>query len=201
MNIDGTNVALPNAAWVNEPADASFDEERGVLTIVAPARTDWFIDPASGESTDSAPALVAPIDGDFALSARVHVGFAATFDAGVLVIRHSAAEWAKLCFEYSPQGQPMVVSVVTNGVSDDANSMPIEGDEVYLRISRTGRAWVFHYSEDGRLWHFVRHFRLAADAPAAVGFLAQSPTGEGSSARFSEIAHTSSPSQDIRGGD
>lgn len=201
MTIDGTNVSLPGATWVNEPAGASFDAEQGTLTITAPGHTDWFIDPALGNRTDSAPALVAPIEGDFTLSARLRVGFRATFDAGVLVIRHSPTQWAKLCFEYSPQGQPMVVSVVTNGVSDDANSTPIDGDEVYLRISRTGHAWVFHYSRDGRLWHFVRHFRLTADAPASVGFLAQSPTGEGSTTLFSEIARTSSPPQDIRGGE
>lgn len=200
MSIDGTQVSLPDATWVNDPADASFDEEHGTLTITAPGPTDWFIDPASGASTDSAPALVAPIEGDFTLSARVHVGFRATFDAGVLVVRHSPTQWAKLCFEYSPQRQPMVVSVVTNGVSDDANSTPIDGDEVYLRVSRTGAAWVFHYSEDGRLWHFVRHFRLSADAPARVGFLAQSPTGEGSTSTFGEITRTSRPPTDIRGG-
>jgi hypothetical protein len=201
MNINGNLVSLSNATWVNEPADAAFDEERAELTITAPGHTDWFISPAAGESADSAPAFIAPVDGDIALSARVHVDFRATFDAGVLVIRHSPTEWAKLCFEYSPQGQPMVVSVVTNGVSDDANSTPIDGDEVYLRVSRSGRAWVFHHSEDGRLWHFVRHFRLSADAPARVGFLAQSPTGEGCTSRFSEIARTSRPPADIRSGE
>lgn len=201
MSIDGSRVSLPGATWINEAAEASFDEEHGTLTITAPGPTDWFIDPATGETTDSAPALVAPIDGDFTLAARVHVDFRATFDAGVLVIRHSPTQWAKLCFEYSPQGRPMVVSVVTNRVSDDANAIPIDGDEVHLRISRTGRAWLFHYSEDGSLWHFVRHFRLTADAPVHVGFLAQSPTGEGSTARFSEITRTSSPPRDIRGGE
>lgn len=201
MSIDGAQVSLPEATWVNEPTDAAFDEERAELTITAPGHTDWFISPATGESIDSAPAFIAPVDGDFTLSARVHVDFRATFDAGVLVIRHSPTQWAKLCFEYSPQGQPMVVSVVTNGDSDDANSTPIDGHDVYLRVSRTGHAWVFHYSEDGALWHFVRHFRLSADAPARVGFLAQSPTGEGSTSHFSEITRTSSPPVDIRNGD
>lgn len=201
MTIDGARVHLVGATWVNEPAHSSFDERGDTLTITAPGHTDWFVSPATGESVDSAPALLAPFDGDGTLSARVHVDFRATFDAGVLAIRRSATHWAKLCFEYSPQGQPMVVSVVTNGVSDDANSTPVDSDEVYLRVSRTGPAWVFHYSTDGRLWHFVRHFRLSADAPARVGFLAQSPTGEGSTTRFSEIARTSSPPRDIRAGD
>ena len=201
MSIDHTLDVLPGATWINEPAEASFDAEHGELTVTASGRTDWFIDPASGESIGSAPALVAAIDDDFTLSARVRVGFRSTFDAGVLVIRHSPTEWAKLCFEYSPQGRPMVVSVVTDGVSDDANCTPIDGDEVYLRISRTGRAWLFHYSLDGRMWHFVRHFRLTSDAPSLVGFLAQSPTGEGSTTRFSEISRTSTPPRDIRSGE
>jgi hypothetical protein len=37
------------------------------------------------------------------------------------------ALWAKLCFELSPQHQPMIVSVVTWGTSGDCNAAPSTG--------------------------------------------------------------------------
>src|SRR5262249_4660021 len=117
------------------------------LTIQAGPMTDWFSDPAGAPPKDDAPmALFTSADQEFTLSARVQVAFPATFDAGALVVRARDDLWAKLCFEYSPQGQPMVVSVVTRSLSDDCNSAQIDGDSVYLRITRRASIVVFHYS-------------------------------------------------------
>ena len=128
---------------------ATIDE----LLATAPARTDLFCDPYDrSRRLLDAPMMLFDIDGDFLLSAAVTVGFKSTFDAGVLVVYQSEDYWAKLCFEYSPQGQGMVVSVVTKQISDDCNSVPIEGDTVHLRVGKRGPAFVFHYSTDGRHW-------------------------------------------------
>ena len=170
------------------------------LTLDADARTDWFVDPAGGAAKMDASAVLQPVDGDFTFSARVEVAFRATFDAGVLVVRHDERTWAKLCFEYSPDAEPMVVSVVTRGVSDDANSTVIEGNAVWLRIARIGPAFAFHYSTNGEHWSLVRHFALGTDAPLEAGFLAQSPTGEGCSATFTAIAFHATTLADIRSG-
>lgn len=159
----------------------------GPLTLSAGARTDWFVDPGTGEAKLDAEARLEPVEGDFLLSARVEVDFAATFDAGVLVVWRDERTWAKLCFEYSADGEPMVVSVVTRGVSDDANSAFVHGNVVWLRIARIGAAFAFHYSTDGERWRLVRHFALGGDGELQVGFLAQSPTGEGCTATFSNI--------------
>jgi hypothetical protein len=105
---------------LREPAESTL--ERDALRIVAGPRTDWFVDPQTEAVKASAPALVGSIHGDFLLSARLEVAFASTFDAGALMVRTDDRTWAKLCFEYSPQSEPMVVSVVTRGVSDDCNS-------------------------------------------------------------------------------
>ena len=168
------------------------------LELSAPARTDWFVDPATGTAKLDAPAQLEPVEGDFLLAARVEVDFAATFDAGVLVLWRDERTWAKLCFEYSPDGEPMVVSVVTRGASDDANSTVVDGHAVWLRLARIGPAVAFHSSHDGARWSLVRHFAL--DGPLQAGFLAQSPTGEGCTARFSEIAFTQATLGDIRSG-
>ncbi len=170
------------------------------LTLSAGARTDWFIDPAGELAMDNAPALVMPAEGTWMLKARVSAGHTATFDAAVLVVYAGERSWAKLCLELSPQGQVLVVSVVTQGQSDDCNSVPIEDAEVWLRISRLGRAFAFHYSADGREWNMVRYFGLGDAGPVEVGFLAQSPTGDGCAATFREIEFTHEKLADVRSG-
>jgi uncharacterized protein len=183
--------------WLGQPAAQETSDDR--VSIVAGPRTDWFLPPGGGEARLNAPALVGPVAGDFVLAAAVEVAFAATFDAGALVLWHDERTWAKLCFEYSPDAEPMVVSVVTRGTSDDCNSVVVEGNRVHLRVARIGSAYAFHYSEDGGRWHFVRQFRLDGDVLA--GFEAQSPLGEGCRATFTSVALESRTLGDLRGGE
>jgi regulation of enolase protein 1 (concanavalin A-like superfamily) len=174
--------------------------EDGSLSIHAGARTDLFVDPQDAASTLNAPRLLASPTGDFQLSARVTVEFGATFDAGVLLLYAHERSWAKLCFERSPQGEPMIVSVVTRGVSDDANAFAVEGRRVWLRMSRLGPALAFHASTDGSRWQFVRHFALDSAGGLAAGFLAQSPTGGGCTAVFDTVTYRPEPLEDLRSG-
>ena len=192
---------LPALAWHGEPAAWDHDAAAGRLSITAEAGTDWFDDPLTGARTADAAALLFVPEGDFTLSARVGVDFAGTFDAGVLCLRQSGEQWAKLCFEHSPQGEAMVVSVVTRGVSDDANSVVVEGGSVYLRILRTGRAYAFHHSLDGATWHFVRLFRLGeGNEPVHAGFLAQAPGTVRCTSTFEEITLSATVPADLRDG-
>ena len=185
--------------WRTPPADWSI-AAGPALTIAAGARTDLFVDPQGGAETLNAPCLIGEVAGDFVLSARVTVGFAATYDAGALLLYAGERLWAKLCFEFSPQRQPMVVSVVTRGVSDDCNSFVVSGNQVWLRVARLGPALAFHASTDGAFWHFVRHFALGADA-LATGFLAQSPTGDSCAATFDTIRFAPQRLGDLRNGE
>jgi uncharacterized protein len=170
------------------------------LTMAAGSHTDLFVDPEGGLPMLNAPRRLGRPAGDFQLSARVTVDFAATFDAGVLVLYADDGAWAKLCFERSPQGEPLVVSVVTRGVSDDANAFAVAGRSVWLRISRLGTAHAFHASTDGSRWLFVRHFALEPADGLSVGFLAQSPAGDGCAVRFDEIAYRPERLTDLRSG-
>jgi len=180
-------------AWTVEPT--------GSLSITAGKRTDWFIDPQGTPAKSNAPvALFSPAEAEFMLPARVQVDFGSIFDAGVLMLHAGDDLWAKLCFELSPQGQPMIVSVVTRGLSDDCNSVPIEANQVYLRVSRLKQAFAFHYSTDGRSWPLVRYFALGQESGLKVGFSAQSPTGERCRAIFSEIDYRPERLNDIRSG-
>jgi uncharacterized protein len=197
--IDIVPGVLARFHWLGAPVDASLDDR--ALSIAAGARTDWFIDPGSGQVMLNAPALVAPLAGDFTLSARVEAAMQSTFDAGALVLWQDERTWAKLAFEFSPAGQAMVVSVVTRGESDDCNSMAVNSPEVWLRVAAIGGAQAFHASTNGHDWQFVRHFRLSAAATAEVGFEAQSPFGQGCRARFSQIEHSTRTLADLRNGE
>jgi regulation of enolase protein 1 (concanavalin A-like superfamily) len=185
--------------WINTAA--SWKEENGVLQIVAPAKTDLFVDPAGGLVKDDSPRAVFAPGPQFTLAAHVTVDFAATYDAGVLVVCADGLHWAKLCFEYSPQGEPMIVSVVTNGASDDCNSVPLARNDIYLRVTRLPKAFAFHYSEDSRTWRLVRYFALQQTSNLRVGFSSQSPTGSGCRAAFDAITYLPQAVQDIRSGE
>lgn len=188
-------------SWEQLPTEWDISRN-GSLSISTGAETDWFIDPTTSLAKDTAPsALCEPTDPFFLLSARVDVAFHSTFDAGALHIRFRSDLGAKLCFEYSPQGQPMVVSVVTRGVSDDCNSVIIAGSAVYLRITRRQHAYAFHYSLNGTYWHLIRHFALEApQGDPRLGFSVQSPTGSSCRAVFSEVRYVPSELHDIRDG-
>jgi regulation of enolase protein 1 (concanavalin A-like superfamily) len=196
-----TLAALPAELHWQVPAARWSARDGKRLTIEAGPRTDLFSDPQGREPVRDAPRLVAALEGDFTLSAMVTVGFAASFDAGVLLIHAGDRSWAKLCFEYSPQGSPMVVSVVTRGVSDDANAMKIEARSVWLRVARAGAAYAFHASVDGTSWQFVRHFALEAGDAPEVGFAAQSPTGDGCTVTFEDIRFQATRLTDLRNGE
>lgn len=181
---------LPPLRWTGSASRADIDGESLVLT--AKAGVDWNSDAVTGMVVDAARALVfTPPPGDFTLSARVAVESHRTvFDAGALVLHSDRDHWAKLCFESAPDGTPMVVSVVTDRWSDDANHAEAPREGVHLRLSRVGAAVLFHRSLDGDHWGLVRQFRPSATREFSVGFLAQSPTGPGCRARFDGIRLT-----------
>ncbi len=60
----------------------------GTLTLVSGAKSDLFIDPAGDEGArpDAGRWTGLPGDDDFTFAARVTVGFASVFDAGVLLL-------------------------------------------------------------------------------------------------------------------
>jgi len=174
--------------------------DSGDLVATAGPASDLFVDPAGGAPVLTAPSLLGSVPaGDFQLRARVSVDFAATYDAGVLLLWSDDRTWAKLCFEFSPQRKAMIVSVVTRGVSDDANGFTVDGSTAWLRVSRLGPAYAFHASADGTQWHMVRHFSLGAATPEA-GFEVQSPTGDGCTATFADISVTADRLGDLRDG-
>ncbi len=193
--------ALPwGLEWAIEPASWQFDGK--TAAIDAATSTDAFVDPAGASAVlDAARALAVASSDRWQFSAKVTVDFHATYDAGALLLWSDDRHFAKLCFEYSPQGDAMVVSVVTRDVSDDANSWTVDGDTVWLRISKIAdQAYAFHSSGDGMRWSLVRYFALAGSRPVQYGIGVQSPTGDGCAARFDELKLSETSLADLRDG-
>lgn len=197
--------ALPPLSWVPVEGEGSVDQSTQTLTLRSAGGVDWTNDATGGEQQHRAASLafVAPPT-PFMLSAEVFVdGERTTFDAGALSIWSDKDHWAKLCFEYSPDGEAMVVSVVTDTYSDDANSRLVADSSIHLRLAFLGDgAWAFHSSTDGERWNFVRLFNLPVPAgmPTYVGFLSQAPCGDRCDAVFSNIRLSHSLLTDTRNG-
>ncbi len=188
------------AAWTIAGAPAT-------VTASAAPHSDTFIDPGAGSQLNAesmlnaATLLGVPPAGDFQFSARVTVEFASAYDAGVLLVWADERHWGKLCFEFSPDGEPMIVSVVTRGVSDDANAFVVGGRTAWLRVSRVDHAFAYHASLDGRSWRMIRFFAIdGMSTSGAIGFEAQSPTGDGCLVTFEDVRFTPKRLDDLRDG-
>ena len=190
--------------WMNESRARI---EGDALVITAPARSDYFRNHSAAaeegitpDSIQNAPYYHTDVPGDFVMRVRVHHGFKDTYDACAIMVMQSETVWGKACFELTDFGTHAVVSVVTNGVSDDANGCNIAGDEVWLQVCRVGNSFAFHYSEDGQRFYMMRFFYLPADTTIKVGLVAQAPQGGGGERYFRDLSLEHKTVKNIRSG-
>ena len=188
----------PALAWLNEPQ--RWHIEAGVLTITADPKTDFFTG-LEAFNNDSAGLLFRRVSGDFTLRAFVEANHQRFADAACLTLRHDPKKWAKVCLERSPIGDLNVVSVVTDGSSDDCTGELVMEPRRHLRLTRKGNEFAIHHSADGRLWRFVRFFLLDVPDAISIGLHAQSPFGDGVTATFSEIELLNIAVPDYRSGE
>ena len=194
---------LGTLSWLNAPKWEPLPG--GGIRVFAPAKTDYFQNPNGEGGSDSASLLWTAVEGDFVAQAHVRPTFASTYDAGALMVRHDETHWAKFCFESTDLGTHATVSVVTNGLSDDANSVDLEAEAIWLQIVRQGDLFGMHYSlggEPGRpqAWRMVRYFALPLPPQVKVGLVAQSPVGPGTTVDFYSFTIESRRVQDMRAG-
>jgi len=159
----------------------------GNLKIQSQAKTDWYDAPIGGEHVATSPLMLFPAPKDFVLTAKISVNFSSQFDAGALIVYAGEENWLKFAFESQDGKSGSIVSVVTRGLSDDVTGTAIQGDSVYLKVSKTGQAIFLFFSVDGKHWTLTRAFNLGPEKPLQFGFSAQSPRGTGATATFSEI--------------
>jgi len=169
--------------------------ENGGIRFESPAHCDLFHSADGNYVVNKSPRLLFKPDADFSLSAKITVDFHERWDAGDLIVYNDELHWAKFCFEADFNHQPRVVSVVCNGIADDCNSMPIEGNVMYYRIAGSlhGKKMVLYCSTDGDSWFPIRFFFLKSTESLRIGFCVQSPAGEGCTASFEAIQYSNQP--------
>ncbi|WP_342415175.1 DUF1349 domain-containing protein [Paenibacillus sp. FSL R10-2782] len=183
--------------WVN---GAQHNVTEDGIEIFAPKGSEYFVHPGNGDVNTSAPFFYQWVEGDFVLRARVSLAFVSTFDAGVLLAVDHDNLWAKACFERTDFDTHSVVTVMTNGLSDDANGYNVEGQEVWLQLARKDDIFATHYSLDGERYIMARLCNLPMQKRIKVGLEAQSPIGEGALIHFKDVSLELRGLEDIRGG-
>jgi len=187
---------LTDFRWMNK-AKIKMDGDTAV--IEAHPCSDFFTDPATGQKKADAAYLYKTAAGDFTLRARVGHGFVSCYDACALMVMLDGDNFAKLCYELTDFGEKCIVSVVTKGLSDDANGVIAGGGGVWLQVARKGGAVMFHYSADGENWVMARHFAFDR-GPVRAGLVAQSPKGGGGAFRFDGVVLENRAPSDMRAG-
>lgn len=196
-----TLAALPQPLECEPRADCEIRQDTpNAVTLIARAGDDLFADPATADLVKTASLFTMPVDGDFQFQAKVAVDFRERFDSGVLVGICNDLQWFKICAELDTAGRRRVVTVVTNGRSDDSNSTYLPGGEVHLRISRTVNAFGLHASSDAKRWDLIRYFGLGTTTGFRVGIAAQSPVGVGAEVTFSDFGWNNVGLLDFRDG-
>ncbi len=173
----------PFLTWSHKP-DQIETLPSGGMRVHAPARTDYFQDPAGNIRNDNAPFLWLPVEGDFVAQGHIRSDHTTTYDAGALMVRQDELHWAKICYEKTDFGTTAAVSVVTNESSDDANGADLTAPDLWLQIARAGNVFGLHYALDGKSWRMVRLFRLPVIKIVHVGMVAQCPVGPGTTVDF-----------------
>jgi uncharacterized protein len=171
--------------WENNPL--AFSRKANDLTITAGPKTDMFRDPNVTYNTDNAPKLLFTPDADFVLTARIEHPHTSKWDGGAIVIKQDSLNWVKFCFEKDYTAAHRVVTVVTKDVSDDCNSGEIKGNAVFYKIAKADNVITLYVSNDGAKWFLVRHLQMNLKPGFKAGFLAQSPSGDKATVKFSHI--------------
>ena len=164
--------------WMNEPEEFQFSS--GSLKIKAAEKTDFFNNPENNEITANAPFLYKELKIDFVATALVKPNFDDIWNACSIVIHMDVTHWIKLAFENSDATGKSIVTVVTNGISDDANGAVLNNkDSIWLRIIRKGNIYALHWSENGKDFKMARLAAMPAFEKVKVGIETQCPAGEG----------------------
>lgn len=161
--------------WMNTPEHYAFTSE-GVF-IEASEGTDFFNNPENLERVGSAPFLYSEVSGDFVAIAQVKPNFEATWNACALMVYIDQDNWIKFAFENSDATGPGIVTVVTRGVSDDANGAVLEEhQEVWLKLIRKGNLYAMHWSTDGTHYKMARLSAMPDQMKVKIGMEAQCPS-------------------------
>lgn len=174
----------------------------GELMFACKAPRDLFCDPNGKISQHTLPMLLTEIDNTqpFTLTAKVKPGFTpdGTFNSANLLLFVHETLWQKLCFEQDEHGCHRIVSVRTQGFSDDNNHEQVKKDSVWLRISSDTNTVSCFYSEDNMHWHLVRLYQNYYPARIFAGIASQCPVTGSCVSLFEDVTLEQNTVADMR---
>jgi hypothetical protein len=173
--------------WVNPPPRWSGDA--AALEIETAEGGDWWRDTFYGYAFETGHAWVAPVAGDFSLSARVRGDYAALYDQAGLMLLGADGAWAKAGVEFTDGAMHM--SVVVSVPRSDWSQLRLDGagreTEVAVRLTRHDDALRVQFATGDGPWRMARLAPFPA-GPARAGVMACSPRRAGFRARLSDVA-------------
>ena len=162
---------------------------RGII-MDSGEKTDLYSSVDGSKSTSNVPKLLFKPDSDFIFTVKVKPDFQKTYDGGALIVYHDSENWGKLLFEQNVDGTFGIWTTVSNYKSGDDNfNGYIQEPEVFLKMAKSGNAYCFYYSVDGKKWTVLRAFPIQKSKDISIGFSSQSPLGANCRVEFSEITY------------
>ena len=177
--------------------------DKEVLAFRCTEGRDMFCDPNEGKLTNNTvPALFMEVDNTrpFTFTAKVTPEFTENglYNAADLLVFANDTLWQKLCFEQDERGQHRIVTVRTQGTSDDNNHEKLTASVVYLKFSSDTHTLASYYSLDKKEWQMVRLYKNYYPAKIYVGVASQCPKAGSCTSLFEEISLEQTTVSDFR---
>ena len=191
---------LGELQWLNEPE--SYRIERGSLKVMTGRETDFFNNPEDGNKTANAPVLYQEISGDFVAKALVRPDFSSQWNAIALMVYIDEDQWIKFAFENSDATGKSIVTVVTKGLSDDANGVVLKDEEaIWLKLIRKENNYSMLWSLDDTEYKMARLTSLKEAEKVKIGVEFQSPVGDSATHQLDFFKVTAKTVSDMRKGE
>lgn len=188
---------------LNGAKDALAQLGPSAFEMSAGAETDFFIEPGLPPyEKNNAPLLLRTVDNTkpFTFSFKTTPVHTVKYDAGMAFLWANNKKWVKFAFEADERLKKRLVTVKTDGYSDDNNHDAIESPSVFLKISSDTKVIGFYYSIDGQTWQLVRVFKNDYPPTFQLGLGTQSPAGKGNKSLFEQLQFAETSVKDFRMG-
>lgn len=175
-----------SCTWHHQPPAHRLDGD--TLRVTTGESTDFWRITSYGFIHDSGHLFGAQVAGGFTAQVRVRAAFSHLYDQAGLMVRIDERRWIKAGVEFS-DGQPMLSTVLTNGMSDWAMlPAPPFADGFWLRMTVEGGVIRVQYSADGITWPMLRLAPFPEAGRYLVGPMCCSPQRAGLEVEFSEFS-------------
>jgi regulation of enolase protein 1 (concanavalin A-like superfamily) len=169
--------------WLHRPPHVAII--KGRLVMQAAKGSDAWRTTSYGFVRDSAHALLTDLPDGWAMQVSFLADFTEQFDQAGIMVRTDETRWTKAGIEYS-DGSLQASAVVTDGLSDwSVAAVPsFAGEEVTVRVSRSGNALTIRIRSGSDPWRLLRVAPIDPAATAYAGPYCCAPERDGLAVTF-----------------